>query len=224
MRTDEAIKADVIDQMLWDDRIDASKISISVDDGEVILEGTVPSNLARWAATDAAEVVEGVRFVQNRLDLAQPTPSDATLPADAEIQSDVVRTLGMTPALDGQRVVPTVDSGWVTLDGSVDAYWKMVYAEDKVFDVRGVIGVTNKLTVVTTHRPDDEAIARDIVEALDRNENVRVDDIDVTVVDGRVMLDGVVPDTLTRSTAHGVAVRTRGVTEVDDRLVVTFPG
>jgi osmotically-inducible protein OsmY len=44
--TDEEIKRVVIDQLAWDYRIGMSAIEVYVNNGEVTLEGTVPSYAA----------------------------------------------------------------------------------------------------------------------------------------------------------------------------------
>ncbi|MGK7370381.1 MAG: BON domain-containing protein, partial [Candidatus Halalkalibacterium sp. M3_1C_030] len=46
MRNDEDIKVDVAKQLKWDARIDASDVSIKVDNGKVDLEGNVPTMTA----------------------------------------------------------------------------------------------------------------------------------------------------------------------------------
>ena len=40
--TDEDIKKDVVDELDWDSRIDASDIFVEVENGEVLLSGTAP--------------------------------------------------------------------------------------------------------------------------------------------------------------------------------------
>jgi osmotically-inducible protein OsmY len=79
------------------------------------------------------------------------------------------------------------------LEGTVDAFWKKVRAEDLAFSMRGVLGLTNKIAVVPTQTIADENLAENIINALDRNVNVNVDDVNVTVEDGTVTLTGAVP-------------------------------
>ena len=51
--------------------VDASNISVSVEDGEITLEGTVDSRRAKRMAEDAVEDISGVRDVHNRLRVQQ---------------------------------------------------------------------------------------------------------------------------------------------------------
>jgi len=66
-RSEQAIRDDVCERLTRHGELDASSISVRVEDGEVILEGTVESRIAKRMAEDAAESVSGVRDVQNRL-------------------------------------------------------------------------------------------------------------------------------------------------------------
>jgi osmotically-inducible protein OsmY len=80
MRLDETIKKDVVGQLYWDSRVDASEINVTVDEGTVTLSGSVPTFLAREAATSDARLVHGVTWVDNQLRIVYPQPQ--TLPSD----------------------------------------------------------------------------------------------------------------------------------------------
>jgi len=65
VRTDERIREDVCDRLSWDDEVDATDISVSVDKGEVTLEGSVETRHMKRLAEDIAEGVTGVTDVHN---------------------------------------------------------------------------------------------------------------------------------------------------------------
>jgi hypothetical protein len=66
-RSDERIKEQVSDRLMDDDDVDATEITVDVNNGEVTLTGTVNSRQEKRLAEDAAESTAGVRDVQNRL-------------------------------------------------------------------------------------------------------------------------------------------------------------
>jgi hypothetical protein len=66
-RPPESIRNDVCERLTRHGRLDASRIRVLVERGEVILEGRVDSRQAKRMAEDTAESVTGVRDVQNRL-------------------------------------------------------------------------------------------------------------------------------------------------------------
>jgi hypothetical protein len=87
-RSDERIREDVCDRLSDDDEVDASDITVTVKDGEVILEGSVPDRRSKHRAEDIAESVGGVRDVTNSLrrqkGLLQEMGDRMTGRADAE--------------------------------------------------------------------------------------------------------------------------------------------
>jgi hypothetical protein len=66
-RSDERIREEVSDRLMFDADIDASEIEIEVRNGEVTLRGTVDRRETKRAVEDIAECVQGVREVQNQL-------------------------------------------------------------------------------------------------------------------------------------------------------------
>lgn len=66
-RSDERIREDVCDALTADPFVDASEISITVQSGDVTIEGTVDDRQAKRRAEDAIEDLPGVRQVHNRL-------------------------------------------------------------------------------------------------------------------------------------------------------------
>ena len=66
-RSDERIQEDVNDRLSDDPHIDASDIDVTVSNSEVILSGTVRDRRAKRHAEDLAEMVSGVRNVENRI-------------------------------------------------------------------------------------------------------------------------------------------------------------
>lgn len=221
MRTDEQIKKDVVDQLYWDSRIDASNVTVTVDAGAVTLTGDVPTHRAREAATEDTWLVSGVLSVENELKLAYaetPTP-----PGDDEIQADVRSALRSNLDLSAYEITVSVKNGWVTLEGTLDTFWKKLEAESEALSARGAIGVTNKIAIVPGEDVSDELIAEDVMDAIDRNLHVNVDDVDVSVLNGRVTLTGAVPSASAKIGAYNAARYTAGVIDVTDNLIIREP-
>ena len=66
-RSDERIRDDANDRLTEDWHVDASRIEVSVESGEVTLSGTVSSREQKRRAEDCVEELSGVRHVQNNL-------------------------------------------------------------------------------------------------------------------------------------------------------------
>ncbi|HEX6334830.1 MAG TPA: BON domain-containing protein [Flavisolibacter sp.] len=74
-RSDDRIREDVSDRFYYDDYLDASEVSIRVEGGEVVLEGTVDSKEAKRRAEDIAEDIPGVKNVENHIKVSHNIPS-----------------------------------------------------------------------------------------------------------------------------------------------------
>ncbi len=66
-RSDERLREDVCDRLTVDSEIDASNIEVSVRDGEVTLDGSVPDRFMKRASEDCIENISGVKQVHNRV-------------------------------------------------------------------------------------------------------------------------------------------------------------
>ena len=66
-RTDTRIQEDINDRLTDDSLVDASEVDVAVQNGEVILSGTVDDRAAKRRAEDIAESVSGVTNVENRI-------------------------------------------------------------------------------------------------------------------------------------------------------------
>ncbi|MFP4348435.1 MAG: BON domain-containing protein [Thermodesulfobacteriota bacterium] len=214
--TDEQIKKDIVDELSWDTRIDASKVSVTVDDGIVKLSGEVPSYRDIVAARDIAWSIPGVIDLKD--DLLATYPSPPEIPTDLEIERRANETLIWDTALDETKVKASVTDGMVTLKGTVDTHWKKTYAEDRIYGIRGVIAIDNQLAVVPTKTYLDESVAEDVVSAIDRDLLVDVNQVTVQVTDGVVKLSGTVPSWTMLTAAEEDASRTAGVIDVQNEL------
>lgn len=71
-RSDERIREDVCDQLSEDGEVDASNIDIEVEQGRVVLSGTVPERYMKHRAEDIADGCRGVQDVENRIRIERP--------------------------------------------------------------------------------------------------------------------------------------------------------
>lgn len=217
-RTDEDLKRDIVDQLYWDSRIDASKVKVTVDNGRVTLTGEVPAYGDRSVAISAARSIVGIREVEEHLTVRFASP--APTPGDAEMQSGIESILSWDPAIDESAISVSVSGGVVALEGSVDAHWKKAYVESKLAGIRGAMHLENRLAVVPTETVDDERIAAEIMAALKRDSLLHSEEVTVEVDHGVVTLEGKVPVWPAIDSAAQHASRTRGVVDVHNHLQV----
>jgi osmotically-inducible protein OsmY len=216
-RRDEEIKKNIIDQLYWDSQVDASNLQVLVNEGRVTLMGVVNTYAARKAALNDAWIIPGVRALQDQL-LVRYT---VEVPPDDRIKRSIEEALIAHSEIDSSGIQVTVNAGLITLEGSVDAYWRRLAVEEAAGSVTGVLAIKNNIAVVPTESAEDEEIARELTSTLDRSERVPAGAVTVQVDSGVVTLTGSVSDMLASMTAAELAGRTRGVVDVENQILVT---
>ena len=209
---DERIKKDVANQLFWDSRLDASEVKVEVVDGVVTLSGTLPTPSSCIAAVEDAEDVAGVRRVKNYLEV--PIPEMLNVATDDEIKMMIESMLRWNPNIVAKDINVSVVMGEVTLEGAVLTYWEKMKAEKIALEATGSIRVINQLAVVPTQNYVDEAIAEDIIAAIDRNINIDAEWVTVKVDGSVVTLSGNVPGFRAYRAAYNVAANTSGVLKI----------
>jgi osmotically-inducible protein OsmY len=213
--SDEEIQKNVLAQFKWDARMGATEIGITVKDGVVTLLGAVTNYSKKWAAEEIALRVKGVKAVVNELEVK-------LLASDERTDEDIARAAKL--ALEASSQIPdtvkvVVDKGWVTLRGEVDWHYQKEEAERKVRDIIGVKGVINQIEIRMKPKPED--VKRRIEAALIRTAETDAKNIQVEVLDGRVVLRGRVHSWYEKEEAKREAWLAPGVRDVIDELVIT---
>src|SRR6056297_3105472 len=96
-RVQEEIKQDVVDQLAWDERVNAAEVDVEVHDSTVRLKGEVPNYWSKTAAVDDARTVLGVARVEDQLMVRWPP---VYTPTDEELWENVERILRWNPNID----------------------------------------------------------------------------------------------------------------------------
>jgi osmotically-inducible protein OsmY len=207
------VTRDVLDELLWDDSIDASRITVTADDGRVALGGTVNYFHEKWNAGEDAQRINGVREVVNDItvDTAERKVLDDDLAKSARA------------GLDANGLVPKgtvridVSDGWVAMSGNVHHYYERQAAEYVVRHLRGLAGFTDDVTVA---RDPGAAVSDGIADSLVRNAAVDATSVKVSDSGGNVTLSGTVRSYAERKEAVRSAWLAPGVISVDDQLVI----
>lgn len=220
VRTDEDIKADIVESMRRDARVDASDVAVEVDERVVALRGTVPTYSSMWAAYDDALLTEGVVRVVNVMKV-KFKPS-VGVPTDDEMAENAGKLLQWSADLHSASVQIVVVDGVVTLSGSVPTYADKEGVERAVGMLRGVEEVRNELAVVPAETLTDEVIATDIISEMERSMLVDPTDVEVRVVNGVVTLSGEVTTSFSSMRAERIAKNAWGVRDVVNVLNVKF--
>jgi osmotically-inducible protein OsmY len=148
--------------------------------------------------------------------------SDVAKPSDETIGFWVKQALIDDPRVLSSDVAVFVDSGIVTLKGTVRNLVERNFAEKEAMKIDGVRGVVNRLEVKPVQRADD-VVARGVKERIANCMALPPDKLMVSCLDGTVTLEGNVPSWNDFREATLLASETSGVRKVTNHLMVTYP-
>jgi len=212
--SDAEIQRQVLQELKWDPRVDETEVGVQVSQGLVTLTGTIDSYAKKIAAAEAAHRVRGVLDVVN--DLAVEIPGHQR-PTDVEVAQAVRDALRWNAFVEEKKIRSTVSDGWVTLEGEVGQWFQRDDAARAIQHLRGVRGVTNKITVKSVG-VDASRIRSAIETALSRQAEREAKQIHIDVKDGVVSLTGTVRSWSERKAVERAAGFAPGVLRVQDDL------
>jgi osmotically-inducible protein OsmY len=145
--------------------------------------------------------------------------------SDTQIQADVQNELRWDTRVNVTDVGVSVQTGVVTLSGTVDSWAKRYAAQQAAHRVSGVLDVANDIEVRlpgSLERSDAE-IARAARQALEWDVRVPQENIQTTVSKGVITLEGVVNYWSQRSDAEEAVRYLSGVKAVNNVIAVNPP-
>jgi osmotically-inducible protein OsmY len=203
-------------ELSYDPLVDMSDITVKNINGEVALNGTVPSFPQYLEASAATRRVAGVKNIHNHLEVVLP-PGDYRDDATLTTMANNALTLNVAvPA----GVEATAKNGNVTLTGTVSYGAERSAAADSVAGLTGVRYLSDDIEITNGADPVDVTV--DVQNALDRYALIP-DDSDVRVdTDGNtVTLSGHVRTWAEHDAVVDAAWMTLGVHDVRDDMYVT---
>jgi osmotically-inducible protein OsmY len=216
LRTNEQIKKAVKDAFRYDPRVYSFNPEVMVNNGKVILTGVVDNLKAKRAAEQDARNVLGVWQVRNYLKVRPEN-----VPADDVLKIRVFLALLANPWVDHFNIEISPIDGWVYLAGRATTSFAKKEAERVAEGVMGVTRVINHITFADGWSwKADQEIREDVKSELFWSPFVDEDQVNVTVFDGVVTLNGNVGTWSERKSAEDNAYE-GGAKKVINNLTVT---
>jgi osmotically-inducible protein OsmY len=148
-------------------------------------------------------------------------PAAKTITAeDKELRDAVQRQIEWEPEITSEDISIAVHDHIISLTGFVHGYMEKVAAEKAAKRVYGVKAVANDIEVKVGIEKSDPEIAREAVEALQRNYSVPDERIKVMVKNGQVALEGSVDWHYQKQAAEAAIRDLAGVKDVSNDLQV----
>lgn len=211
------IKQAIIEELIDEPGIDATKVDVSVNKGVVDLRGKVGTFYEKLTAEEAVYRVRGVKEVNNDITVEITADYQRT---DAEIADAAKNALLWDSTVPDQNIKVEVENAWITLKGEVEWHYQKTNAENVVANLTGSRGITNNIKIkpnVETENPEDR-----IKKAMSRYAAIDEDQIDVKVQGNRAVLNGLVSNWTERKQAERAAWSTPGILEVDNQISITM--
>jgi osmotically-inducible protein OsmY len=217
MGTTKDIREAVSAELEFDPLVDDADVHVVNVNGDVALNGTVPSYPQYLEAAAAAQRVGGVKNVHNHLEVVLP---------DTDFRDDAMLTTAANNALALNVTVPdgveaTAQDGNLTLTGTVGYGTERAAAERAVSGLTGVRKVRDDIEIgYDAASPVD--VDLHVQEALGRSALVPDDsDVEVVTKGSVITLTGHVRTWAEHDAVIDAAWMARGVIDVRDDLQIT---
>ena len=240
-RPDPWITTKVKISLLTAEGVPSTAVNVDTVEGRVTLHGIVATDTEKARAEQAARSVEGVRMVNNLLQVVPASRKEAVDVADNDLQKNVEAVLSRDAALSDSSIkIASVHNGVVLLSGTAKT---LSVHRRALADARAVPGVKRVATEIESpdRLGDEEIASRGPLTDKDGPKNsaaydawlttaaktrliatadVPALDINVDTNDGVVTLFGSVPSEAIKNVAEAEVKKVDGVRAVENQLQV----
>ena len=224
---DAATTSRVRTALLLSKNVSPFDIKVETIQGEVTLQGQVPSEQVKNVAGAIAQDTSSVKQVHNNLGVnaaLERNPDREHLGervADLEIQTLVTDALTRNADLAARHITTEVKSRTVALNGTVQTSNQKYTAEQITWQVPGVQGLTDNLSVADPQAlPEsaDDKLARRVEFELYSTKAISLKTVQIHADKGVITLTGTVLSRAEKLLAEGTAKSVEGVQRVVNSL------
>jgi hyperosmotically inducible periplasmic protein len=224
---DAATTSRVRTALLLSKHVSPFDIKVDTIEGEVTLEGQVPSEQVKAVAGAIAQDTSSVKQVHNNLSVNPATERNPDREhlgervADLEIQTLVTDALSKNADLTEKHIATVVKNRTVTLNGTVQTTSQKYTADQIAWQVPGVQGLTDNLSVAdgqAVPESADDKLARRVEFELYSTKAILLKTVQIHADNGVVTLTGTVLSRAEKLLAEKTAKSVEGVRRVVNSL------
>ena len=223
-RLDSDLVTDIRRKILNSSSMRVGNLTVVSNSGNVMVGGDVRSLPQREQVTLLVSEVQGVRAIQNDIQIVL-----ATTRSDQEISDDVEGAMRRDVYLNTLPIEIFVANGTVVLSGTVGNAYQRERASQEARRVANVVAVKNEIGTswslqrgarVDEPRPSNDELKRAVEEELAENLRINASGIFVSAVDGQVVLRGSVDSFSQKELASENVMSVAGALWVSNLLAV----
>lgn len=238
--TNEWIEGRVQGALAYNIFLDSTDVSVKMDSGVAKLVGTVPSEIERELAENIAMNIDGVKTVQNMIEinpeLAPRGRSDNLQRIFDATTTAAVRTrLLSNKNMHNMNIQISTKDGVVSLNGLVSSLSQKESAEQIALNTRSVLDVRNELEISETSTIAEKAnnvstkVVREVSDAwisskiratLLLSSDFPGSNVSISTNKGKVTLNGYARNSAQRAAIEGSVNEFVGVSEVQNNLTI----
>lgn len=139
-RTDEDIARAILNALQWNVAVPDDRIKVHVENGWVILKGTVDHKFQQTSAEDAIRNLAGVRGITNHIKVTPVVVS-------SEVKTTIEKAIRRAAELDAKQIQVDVLGSKVILRGKVHSWKERTEATRAAWSTPGVAEVQDELLI-----------------------------------------------------------------------------
>lgn len=218
MPEENEVLLEKIQHVLYSDTlIDLSNIKIDLKDSKVRISGSVPSLAAFNAAENDILSVDGVKEIENNLEIVYP--GDQNNFADANLKNQLTSVLQSETSI-GKTSQINVQNGIITLTGTVKTDEEKEYIKSKIKEIASSIIIIDKLIIMKSQTDTDRFIANEIRITLDKIDPFNNYALVIHLEDGSVTIEGKARDWNELNRIEYAIRRIQGVANVNNYMIL----
>ena len=139
-RSDTAVASAAVNALNWNSSIPPETVQVTVRDGWVTLNGTVPWQYQKTAAEKAMAHLYGVKGVSNAIVVRSPVVAD-------DVRRKIEEAFKRSADIDAKHLSVETRNGTVVLKGTVHSLSERDAAEHAAWAAPGVVAIDDRLVV-----------------------------------------------------------------------------
>jgi len=140
-RTDTEIAQAAVNALKWSAQVPKDRITVTVANGWLELQGTVDWQYQKDAAARAVRDLTGVKGVTNQISIKSRVKA-------SDIKSEIEAAFRRSAEIDARRINVSTENGVVVLSGNVHSWAERRQAERAAWAAPGVTQVDDRIAIV----------------------------------------------------------------------------